>query len=334
MIWVVVEHAYGNLCPVTLELVAAAEHLGRLVSMDLEMVVVGASVDAPARQAAAITGKNVTAIEVAGLDEYNGGAYRSVLGRFFSPRRPAFVIAGHTCRGQDFAPGLAIRLRAANITAVEGVGGDQDRLFFRRSINGGRQMGHIAALSPCAVLTVQPGMFAFTATPGCDPGRVNTLRMAYDGDDIRVVGAVAAPAQDTPLDNARVIVCAGNGVGAPENMALIHRLAALFSKSAVAGSRIVCDRGWLPCSRQVGITGATVAPELYIACGVSGAAQHLAGMGGSAMVIAINKDPEAPMMNCADICIDEDLTRFIPALIEAWENSQANAPCPAGKTDD
>jgi len=119
-------------------------------------------------------------------------------------------------------------------------------------------------------------------------------------------------------------VAAGRGVGEKENLEIIYQLAALFSKAAVAGSRIVCDMGWLEYQRQVGVTGTTVSPQLYIACGISGAVQHVMGMRNSEFIVAINKDPSAAFFQTADICIVEDLADFIPAFIRAYNEATNN----------
>jgi electron transfer flavoprotein alpha subunit len=124
---------------------------------------------------------------------------------------------------------------------------------------------------------------------------------------------------DTGLADARVIVSAGKGIGKKENLSLLYCLAELFSKSTVAGSRLVCDMEWLEKQRQVGITGNTVAPELYIACGISGAVQHVAGMGDAGFVVAVNTDPHAAIFNVSDICIVEDVTTFIPEVLAAYK---------------
>jgi len=128
----------------------------------------------------------------------------------------------------------------------------------------------------------------------------------------------------TGITEAGVIVSAGQGLGDKKNLDLIYQLAALFAKSAVAGSRIVCDLGWLEYRCQVGVTGATVSPQLYIACGISGAVQHVMGMRNSEYIVAINKDPAAAIFQVADICIVEDLTTFIPALIEVYEKTKSD----------
>jgi electron transfer flavoprotein alpha subunit len=117
------------------------------------------------------------------------------------------------------------------------------------------------------------------------------------------------------LSQASVVLAVGNGIGSQENLDIVYKLARLFHKCAVGGSRIVCDSGLLSHGRQVGITGAVVAPSLYMACGISGAFQHLAGMDQSEFVVSINRDPTAPMMNMADVCIVEDLNTFLPICL-------------------
>ncbi|MBW2616973.1 MAG: electron transfer flavoprotein subunit alpha/FixB family protein, partial [Deltaproteobacteria bacterium] len=125
------------------------------------------------------------------------------------------------------------------------------------------------------------------------------------------------------LTEADVIVSAGKGIGRKENLEIIERLAALFPKSAVAGSRSVCDSKWLDRNRQVGYTGATVSPKLYIAAGISGATQHIAGMRSSGFIVAINSDPNAAIFNVSDVCVVEDLTTFVPVFIDSHEKGKA-----------
>ena len=124
------------------------------------------------------------------------------------------------------------------------------------------------------------------------------------------------------ITEANVVVAAGQGIGDQDNLELVNQLAAIFAKSAIAGSRIVCDLGWLEYGCQVGVTGATVSPQLYLACGISGAIQHISGMRGSDFIVAINKDPAAAIFQVADICVVEDLKSFIPVLIETYQETR------------
>ncbi len=136
-------------------------------------------------------------------------------------------------------------------------------------------------------------------------------------------GVKQAEADITGITEAGVIVSAGQGLADKENVDLVYRLAALFTKSAVAGSRIVCDLGWLEYKCQVGVTGATVSPKLYIACGISGAVQHVSGMRNSEFIVAINKDPAAAIFQIADVCIVEDLTLSFPPLSRLMKKRKA-----------
>ncbi len=153
-------------------------------------------------------------------------------------------------------------------------------------------------------------------------GSVNIQSMASQALRTRSLGLKQAEADTSGISEADVLISAGMGIGDEENLEFIYALAELFPKSAVAGSRIVCDLGWLEYKCQVGVTGATVSPELYIACGISGAVQHVSGMRGSGFIVAINTDPTAAIFHTADVCIVEDLKTFIPAFIEEYENEK------------
>jgi electron transfer flavoprotein alpha subunit len=128
--------------------------------------------------------------------------------------------------------------------------------------------------------------------------------------------------ETSALADADVIVSAGRGIGRQENLSLIYRLASVFSRSAVGGSRPVCDAGWLQYKQQVGMTGATVTPKLYIACGISGAMQHVSGMRGAGFIVSINTDPNAAIFNVSDVCIAEDAAEFLSLLISELKDTQ------------
>ncbi|MDA8405205.1 MAG: electron transfer flavoprotein subunit alpha/FixB family protein, partial [Desulfobacteraceae bacterium] len=167
-----------------------------------------------------------------------------------------------------------------------------------------------------AVLTVTPGIFKSEHTAKMDKtGTVSVLTLSIEEACYTFHGFEKTDADTSALSHADVIVSAGNGVKKQEYLENIYQLSRLFPKSAVAGSRPVCDRKWLTYSQQVGVTGATVKPKLYIACGISGASQHTAGMRDSRFIVAINTDPHAAIFNIADVCIIEDLTTFIPRFI-------------------
>jgi electron transfer flavoprotein alpha subunit len=256
------------------------------------------------------------------LTSYNGEIYKNVLADLLPEFEAAYVCTAHSSQGMDFVPALAVELNAACITGVEDILEVENRTCFARSIFGAKAVAHVRPESDISILTIQPGMFRpqMPDQPVC--GSVTIRSFKCESLKTRSTGIKQAEADMTGITEAGVIVSAGQGLGDKKNLDLIYQLAALFTKSSVAGSRIVCDLGWLEYRCQVGVTGATVSPQLYIACGISGAVQHVMGMRNSEYIVAINKDPAAAIFQVADICIVEDLTTFIPAFIEVHEKTK------------
>lgn len=318
---IIAELDSGSVHPASLEAVAFARALARLEPGHLTIVTLGHAVREIAGNLAARTGIDVIALENEHADDYTAGLWKESLAAAVAPLEARFVVVPHTARGYDFAPGLAVRLGAGCVTAVEALRKDDGAIVLTRSAFGGKALMDIAPPAGRTVLTVQPGSFpvepAFAAAPGAVTIRPDEARDARS----RALGRTASEAETASLNEAEVIVAAGRGIGKKENLELIRALAALFPRSALAGSRAVCDAGWLEYARQVGVTGKTVSPRLYVACGISGTAQHTAGMKNAQTIVAINTDPGAPIFNVAHIGVVEDLTRFIPLLIESREKS-------------
>lgn len=318
---VIVEHYAGQIRPVSHELVSCAKRLQRNESAAIRGVVLDEYPEELAREMADTWSIDVTAVRVPGMVSYNGEIYKSVLSDLVRQYEASYVCIAHSSQGMDFAPALAVELEASCITGVEDIIEVDNRTCFARSIFGAKAVAHVRPQSGISILTIQPGMFKPQKPDESVSGSVTVKSLKCDSVKTRSMGIRQAQADTTGITEAGVIVSAGHGVGEKENIDLVNRLAALFTKSAVAGSRIVCDLGWLEYSCQVGVTGATVSPKLYIACGISGAVQHVIGMRNSEFIVAINKDPSAAIFQVADICIVEDLTTFIPAFIEAYHNS-------------
>jgi electron transfer flavoprotein alpha subunit len=318
-ILVVAELLAGRILPVTYEVIAFARALGGGDGPSIGIVVPGGNVQAVARELADLTGLDVIALEGDGLDPYNAEAWTMALSALIQERNPRHICIPHTSRGCDFAPGLAGGIGASCITAVEGLREEAGCPSFTRSIFNGKVRMRVASAAEMTVLTILPGAFRAEGKSPPRPDKmraeVEVLKVVERQQKTRALGMIPAGEQDLDLALADVIVSAGRGVGNEENLALIRQLAGLFSKSAIGCSRTVCDRGWLGYRHQIGLTGKTVSPKLYIACGISGAIQHLAGMRGSKCVVAINKDPGAAIFQVADVGIVEDLTTFIPLVI-------------------
>ena len=322
-ILVIAEHARGELKPITWEIIHFAHQIQTFNKAPIRAIILGEKVEDLGKEMVQKTGLDVAAIHIPGLALFNGEAYATILQEVISPEQPVMIIAGHTSQGWDFAPRLAVRLNTSCITGVTGLRFHQDRICFQRPVHGGKVMAETISLTDRTIVTVQPGVFreSETTLPGKGSLQMLTRTLPISGSE--VIGIRPAAEEDAGVTEAEVIVAAGRGIGKQENLTFIHRLAALFPKSAVGGSRPLCDLGWLRHAQQIGVTGATVSPRLYLACGISGAYQHLAGMRDSGFIVAINRDPRAAIFNWADVCIVEDLETFIPLLIEVWEKKRS-----------
>ncbi len=180
----------------------------------------------------------------------------------------------------------------------------------------GKIVAELASSTNPTILIVQPGAFKPALEGGQDLGRIEVKKVDWKSTHTRSLGFKLTEIADSALGEASVIVSAGRGASRRETLKLVRQVAALFSRPAVAASKPLCDLGWFPCQLQVGQTGATVTPDLYFACGISGAQQHIAGMKGSKFVVAVNTDPNAAIFNEADIAIVEDLEEFLLDLME------------------
>ena len=182
----------------------------------------------------------------------------------------------------------------------------------------------INAICPTAVLTIMPG--AFKAKGRIDKsssGSYEIIKSDYSPQKTKMLKTIQAEKDDYPITEADVIVSAGRGIGKKENLEYIYSLAGIFKRAAIGASRPICDIGWLGYKHQVGTTGKTVAPKLYIACGISGTIQHLSGIKGANLIVALNTDPNAPIFNTADYCLVEDIITFIPMLIEEYNRRRS-----------
>jgi len=285
-----------------------------------------------AEEIAAAIGCDVAVLVGDHLSAYSAEAWIATLSTVCREINPRFICIPHTSRGWDYAPGLAIRLGASLIGAVEGFRLDAGNFFFKRSFLKGQWQMEILPEKWPVVLTILPeakgteAAASLTAARtagkrGLSP-RVSFLSVPATAFRTKPLGRLPAPELAYDFSEAEVIVAAGKGIGAAENIDLIKRLAGVFPKSAIGCSRAVCDLGWMEHRRQIGMTGRTVAPPLYIACGISGAMPHLAGMRNSRCIIAVNRDKNAAIFQVAHLGIVEDLLTFIPAVMEQPGNKK------------
>lgn len=312
---VVVDHD-GDRILSSLETLAAACRIAACDGSKTSAVLVGPHVAGPAAAVAAATGWDVTGIENDALIPFNGEMYKAVLAEHFACRPPQWLIMSHSAAAQEAAPGLAMRLGGVCICGVQELSAGDGRVVLRRPVFGGKLVATVAPEAQPVVVTLLPGCGTGSLPAPTGPGCVRRTTVLCPESRIRVIGRHNAETPGAVIAEARTIVAAGNGVGNRDQMAQIAALARCFTRSAVAGSRPVCDRGWLPHSLQVGLTGTTVRPAFYIACGISGAFQHVAGIREAGLIVAINRDPQAAIFQVADVGIVADLAEFLPVLIE------------------
>lgn len=325
-ILVVAEIFAGQIRPITWELAAAARLIEKILpsqqSSPAIHVIVPAEDPGPlAETIAQQTGLDVIGLQVPELKAYSSEIYISCLEQLTEELKPSHILVAHTPQGQDFAPGLAVGINAASVPAVNGIRCDEEGLVYSRPVfDNSRNLLVRPTDDRPVVLTVMPGVFKPAVGNEGKSGRVDIrevpCRSAGSGDErIRHRRFLKTSCDNQALKEAKVIVAAGRGIKEKENLKSIFEFAQSFSSSAVGASRPLIDMKWIEYQHQVGITGATVSPRLYIACGISGSTQHLAGMKRAEFVVAINKNPEAPIFLHADLCITEDVLEFIDAFL-------------------
>lgn len=316
MILVIAEQRAGKLNRATWETVAAAQQLGQPVTV----LVPGANVAAAAGEIAAAQLQEVIIVEDPSLELYTPDGYTAALESAIAQLSPDVILFPHTYQTRDLAPKVAARLDRALITDVTAIKGSGAERSFVRPMFQGKLTAEVAPVGPAPhLVTCQIGAFrADSAARGSAPAPIRTLKVTLAGVQVRE--RPEAPFQEAKqavdLSQAARIVAVGRGIKGPEHLPLAQQLADALG-AEIAASRPICDSGWLPMERQVGSSGQTVAPKLYLALGISGAIQHLVGMKGSSTIVAVNKDPDAPIFEVADYGIVGDLFEVVPAMIEA-----------------
>jgi len=316
MILVVAEQRGGKLNRATWESIAAAQQLGQPITV----AVVGSGVSAVASEVAAAQVQEVVSVDARALEPYTPDGFTSALAQAIEQIQPSIVVLPHTYQTRDFAPKLAARLDRALVTDVTAI---KPGPAFVRPMFQGKLTADVVPQGPAPhFVTTQIGSFrADAAQKGTSPAPIRALTVTIDADQIRQ--KPEAPFQEArqavDLSQAERIVSVGRGIKEQDKLPIAQQLAdALHAE--LAASRPICDAGWLPMERQVGSSGQTVAPKLYLALGISGAIQHLVGMKGSQTIAAINKDPDAPIFEIADYGIVGDLFEIVPAMIEALKS--------------
>jgi electron transfer flavoprotein alpha subunit len=313
---VIAEQREGRLNRATWEAIAAAQPLNG----STRIVVLGSGVDAVAGEVAAAQVEEVVAVDDPALAHYTADGYVIALSALIGEEQPDVVCLPHTYQTRDFAPALAARMGRALVTDVTAIKNTGGALVYVRPVFQGKLNADVTAEGPAPhFVTFQIGAYrADAAVKGSAPAPVRKASVAIDAAKIRQKpeDPFKEAKQAVDLSQAERIVAVGRGIKSQEHIKIVEELAQALG-AEVAASRPICDAGWLPMDRQIGSSGQTVAPKLYLALGISGAIQHLVGMKGSRTIVAINKDPEAPIFEIADYGIAGDLFDVVPAMIAA-----------------
>jgi electron transfer flavoprotein alpha subunit len=320
MILVIAEQRAGKLNRATWETVVGAQQLAAVNSMPITVLVPGAGASGVAAELAGAQVKDVVTVESTALDNYTPDGYTAALQDAIGQLSPTYVLLPHTYQTRDFAPKLAARLDRALITDVTAVKAAGAETAFVRPMFQGKLTADVVPQGPAPhFITFQIGAFRVDqVAKGSSPAPVRAIEVKVDASAIRQKPEppFQQAKQAVDLSQAERIVSVGRGIKEQANIVVAQKLAEALG-AEIAASRPICDAGWLPMERQVGSSGQTVAPKLYVALGISGAIQHLVGMKGSSTVVAINKDPDAPIFEIADYGIVGDLFEIVPAIIEA-----------------
>ena len=314
---VIAEQRQGKLNRATWETVAAAQQLAG-AGTPIAIVVAGSGVGAVASELAAAQVKEIVTIEHAALEPYTPDGFTAAVQQAIEQLAPAMVLLPHTYQTRDFAPKLAARVDRALITDVTAVKVDGGQTVFVRPMFQGKLSADVVPQGPPPhVVTFQIGAFrADQAARAASPAAVRALSVTIDASQLRQ--KPEAPFQEAKqavdLSQAERIVAVGRGIKGQEHLPVAQKLAEALG-AELAASRPICDSGWLPMERQIGSSGQTVAPKLYVALGISGAIQHVVGMKGSRTIVAVNKDADAPIFEVADYGIAGDLFEIVPAIV-------------------
>lgn len=326
-VWVIAEHFKGRVHPVAFQLVGKGRELADLLNVNLTLVILGDKFDDKLKEFSKFGMDEILYIRSPILKYYYSDLYVQVLTELAKENKPEIILIGATPTGRDFAPRVAKRLNAgltADCTGLD-INPETKNLLQTRPTFGGNIMATI--LTPSGrpqMATVRPGIFKIAENT---PRDVKTKVIDYtfeEKDSVsKILKRIDKGKTSVNLEDAKIIVAGGRGVGSKENFKLLEELADVLG-AELGGSRITVELNWLDPDRQIGQTGKTISPKLYIACGISGAIQHVVGMQNSDVIVAINKDPNASIFNVAHYGIVGDLNEIIPALIDEIKKINSN----------
>lgn len=315
-ILVVLEGAHGAIHRISKEAITAAQALGKDLNQEVSILVFGSDADAMAKEASGFDAEEVLLINNDNLNSYSADGYAGAIKQVVAREKPKFVLMGYSYLVRDFFPKVSARLQKPLITDVITYKNDGGLLFTKQVLHGKLTVDIEPKVTDPVLIAFQSAAYS---ADNLATGSANVRNVDIELSEDMLKTSSEEPFQEdtggVDLSSADKIISIGRGIGKEENMPLVKELAEAL-KAEIGASRPIVDAGWLPSSHQVGSSGQSVTPNLYFALGISGAIQHVVGMKGSKNIIAINRDPDAPIFEVADYGIVGDIIEIIPKLTE------------------
>ena len=320
-ILVVLEGANGAIHRISKEAVAAAQALGKDINQKVSVLVFGKDSDNLSKEASSFNVDEVMLVEDENLNSYSADSYAETIKQVVEKESPKYVIMGYSYLVRDFFPKVSARLQKPLITDVIGYKTDGGKTLFTKQVIHGKLTVDIESKVEGPILIGFQSAAYSADNLENGSAEVRTVEIALDPSQLKTTSEEPFQEESGGVDltAADKIVSIGRGIGKEENMPLINDLAAVL-KAEIGASRPIVDSGWLPNSNQVGSSGQSVTPNLYLALGISGAIQHVVGMKGSKNIVAINRDPDAPIFEVADYGVVGDILEIVPKLTEVLKN--------------
>lgn len=307
-VFVVGEIKDGELKKISRELTSAARKIADTLGGQVEVLLIGAGAEKFAGDLGAVGADKVL---TANVGDFNAEAYANVIAETVKAKKPTVVLMPHTGYGKDYSPRVAVKIGAGIVADVVGLSVDGGKVVAKKPIYSGKAYANIKVTTDIQAFTVRPNSQELGSKAGT--GAVEAVSAGAGDVKVKITGTELSGGSKIQLTEASIIVSGGRGMKGPENFPMLQSLADLLG-AALGASRAAVDSGWISHSHQVGQTGKTVSPNCYIACGISGSIQHMAGMGSSKYIVAINKDAEAPIFKVATYGVVADLFEVVPAL--------------------
>ncbi|TGK37709.1 electron transfer flavoprotein subunit alpha/FixB family protein [Leptospira andrefontaineae] len=303
----------GELKKISKEITSAGRKIADALGGKVTALLIGSGVEKFAGDLGAVGADSIVTVNAG---DFNAETWANLVAGVIKDKNPSVVLVPHTSQGKDYSPRVAVKVGAGIIADAVGLSVDGGKVVAKKPIYSGKAYGNFKVTSPIAIFTVRPNSQEVVQKAGA--GAAEAASPSAGDAKVKIVSSDLSGGNKVQLAEASIIVSGGRGIKGPENWPVIQGLADVLG-AALGASRAAVDAGWISHSHQVGQTGKTVSPNCYIACGISGAIQHLAGMGSSKYIVAINKDGDAPIFKVATYGVVGDLFEVVPALTDEFK---------------